>query len=92
MILNIYIGFSLLTFILYLFAITAISINVKVNYNYSSKEKISAFEFIFILIRLFITSFIPVFNISLFYVAIFKYEELENKVIKVLQEKGKIIQ
>ena len=93
--LKIYIGFSVLTFFVILMQAYLLTKQFKRKYpdiiqEFSKNNKSGILEKLFEYIRILIICFIPVVNISLFIVVLFKAEEFENRVLQRLQENIKV--
>lgn len=88
---KIYIGFSILTFILTFMRAYTISKQLKRKYpdiinEFSKKNKVDTLENIFVWIRLLVACFVPIINICIFYVSIFESERVEKKVLNKLKK------
>ena len=79
--LKIYIGFSILTFILVMMQSYISSKELKREYPDIQAHKRSALEGIFICIKAFITCFIPIINIAICYVQLFESEKIKERVL-----------
>lgn len=93
--LKIYIGFSILTFFVVLMQAYVLTKQTKRRYpeiaqEFSKNNKSGILEKLFVYIRLFIICFIPVVNLSLFIVVLFKVEDFEDRVLQRLQENIKV--
>lgn len=93
--LKIYIGFSILTFVLLLMQTYVMFKRLKRKHpdivsKFNKDNKSSVLEKIFIYIKLFVTCFVPITNIGIFYVLIFESEKIEEKafgeIIKEIKE------
>lgn len=89
MLLYIYIGFSLVTFVLMWLQVVTLGNKFldthkdKVDENHK-KDHLSSF---FAMFKIFVTCFIPVINIGLFCIIIFCGDKLEQNVIQKVEEK-----
>lgn len=83
MLLKIYLGISVLTFVLYTLINFSLQNKIKRKYTDKMKEnknkKKDVFGVIFSWLRLVIMSFIPIYNILLLIVIIFKSDEIMNE-------------
>lgn len=91
MFLKIYIGFSILTFVV-LFMQTYLSTK-KLQRQYPDlvrefdrKNKTNVLEKIFTWTKALISCFVPIINIGIFYVSLFAMEEMEERVLNKLKE------
>ena len=89
--LKIYIGFSVLTFFVVLMQAYVLTKQIKRRYpeiaqEFSKNNKTGILEKLFVYIRIFIICFIPIANIVLFIIVLFKTEELEDKILQRLQK------
>lgn len=89
MFLNIYIGFSLLTFVLILMQSYVVVKKIKREHpddadKLKKKSKRGFLETIFSHIKIFITCFVPIVNILIFCAILFKEKEVEEKVLNDL--------
>ena len=87
--LYIYIGFSFLTFLMVLMQSYVISKHLKRNYpelikELRKKKPKDVLENIFDYIKILITCFIPIINIGIFYLVLFKGEIIEEQTIQKL--------
>lgn len=87
MLLKIYIGFSILTFIVTIMQSFILSEKYKRKYpelveEYRKKNKRSILEKIFIWTKAFISCFVPIVNIGIFYVSMFKPELIDESFTK----------
>lgn len=93
--LEIYIGFSVLTFLIVLMQAYLLTKQIKRKYpdiiqEFSKNNKSGILEKLFEYIRILIICFIPVVNISLFIVVLFKAEEFEDRVLQKIQKNIKV--
>lgn len=98
--LNIYIGFSLLTFVMLLMQTYITGQELKREHpglvrEFNKKHKSGLLESVFTWVKILITCFIPIVNIGIFWVSTFNAEEIKAKgLIKLLDqvegEKNKI--
>lgn len=84
--LNIYIAFSLLVFVLVLMQSYTTNKKIKrekpdIASELEIKNKKSILEKIFSVIKIFITCFIPIINVCIFYAVLFKEKEIEESVL-----------
>ena len=82
--LKIYIGFSILTFIILMMESYMITKQLKRKYpelvkEYKQNNKKNALEVIFSYIKTFVSCFVPIINIAILYVSLFDREEMEEK-------------
>lgn len=89
MFLKIYIGFSILTFILLLMQTYTLSRQLKRELpddvkEFNKKNKTSALEKIFTWIKIFVGCFVPIVNIGIFYTSLFGEDEIKEKVLNKL--------
>ena len=85
--LNIYVAFCLLTFVLVAMQSYLVSKHLKRKYpesmNKFCKDNKSGFlEKVFSWTKTFISCFVPIINIGIFYVALFSQKQVEEKVLK----------
>ena len=89
--LNIYIGFSILTFVMFFIQGYLISKQLERKYpelvnEFNKNNKSGILEKIFSWIKIFIGCFVPIINIGIFYVSVFGTEKIEkeflNKILK----------
>lgn len=90
--LNAYIGFSLLTFVLLLMQSYIVYKQLKREYpdivnEYKKNNKECILETIFSYIKIFISCFVPIINIGIFYVSIFELEKVKEKTLNKMLEK-----
>lgn len=90
--LNIYIAFSILTFATALMQSYVLSKQLKRKYpdvvaEYCKKNKSGILEKTFEYIRTFICCFVPIINIAIFYVSLFKLEMAEEKFLNKMLNK-----
>lgn len=83
---GIYSGFSILTFIMFIMQSYLLTKKIIIQYpdiakEYSKKYKSNVLEKIFRWTKLFVTCFVPIFNIVLFYVVMFCTDTLEEKIL-----------
>ena len=93
--LKIYIGFSVLTFFIILMQAYLLTKQIKRKHpdiiqEFSKNNKRGILEKLFEYIRTLIICFIPVVNLSLFIVVLFKAEDFENRVLQRIQENIKV--
>ena len=82
--LKIYIGFSILTFIILMMESYMITKQLKRKYpelvkEYKQNNKKTVLEVIFSYIKTFVSCFVPIINIAILYVSLFNREEMEEK-------------
>ena len=87
--LNIYIAFSLLTFILLLMQSYTLSKQLKRELpdnvkEFNKKNKTSALETIFTWIKIFVSCFVPIVNIGIFYMSLFGEDKIKEKTLNKL--------
>lgn len=90
MFLNIYIAFSLLTFILLLMQSYLIEKDLIREYpdatkKYIKENKKNVLEKICSYIKSFVSCFVPIINIGIFYASLFASDEVKEKVLEELQ-------
>lgn len=90
--LKIYIGFSILTFLMVLMQSYMVYKRFERKYpdiikEFSKNNKSGILEKIFSYIKILIICFIPIVNVLLFFVTLFESEEVERRVLKRLSEK-----
>lgn len=90
MFLNIYIAFSLLTFILLLMQSYLIEKDLIREYPDAMKKHIkenkkNVLEKIYSYIKSFVSCFVPIINIGIFYASLFAFDEVKEKVLEKLQ-------
>ena len=84
--LSIYIGFSVLTFVMLLMQSYVVSKRLKrkcpdiVNEFYENNKE-NVLEQIFSWTRTFISCFVPIINLGIFYVSIFEFEKVEKRTL-----------
>lgn len=88
--LNIYIGFSILTFVLVLMQSYLIVKNLKRKYpdainRYEKDNKGNILEKICSYTKIFVSCFVPIINIALFYVALFDSSKAKEKTLAALE-------
>lgn len=93
--LKIYIGFSVLTFLVILMQAYLLTKKIKRKYpdiigEFSKNNKSGILEKLFEYIRILIICFVPMVNLSLFIVVLFKAEDFENRVLQRIQENIKV--
>lgn len=93
--LKIYIGFSILTFFVVLMQAYLLTKRIKRKYpdiiqEFSKKNKSGILEKLFEYIRTLIICFVPIVNISLFIVVLFKAEDFEDRILQRIQENIKV--
>ena len=93
--LKIYIGFSVLTFFVILMQAYLLTKQIKRKHpdiiqKFSKNNKREILEKLFEYIRILVICFVPMVNLSLFIVVLFKAEDFENRVLQRLQEKIKV--
>lgn len=93
--LKIYIGFSVLTFFVILMQAYILTKQIKRRHpeivqNFSKNNKSGILEKLFEYIRILVICFVPMVNLSLFIVVLFKAEDFENRVLQRLQENIKV--
>ena len=84
LLLKIYIGFSILTFIMLMMESYMITKQLKRKYpelvkEYNQNNKKTVLEVIFSYIKVFVSCFVPIINIVILYVSLFNREEMEEK-------------
>lgn len=84
LLLKIYIGFSILTFIMLMMESYMITKQLKRKYpelvkEYNQNNKKTVLEVIFSHIKAFVSCFVPIINIVILYVSLFNREEMEEK-------------
>lgn len=92
--LKIYIGFSVLTFLAILMQTYILYKRFERKYpdiieEFRKNNKSGILEKIFNYIKIFITCFVPIVNVLLFFVYLFESEEVERRVLKNLSENKK---
>ena len=92
MILKIYLICSIIATILNLMSCIVIAIELRrehpeLSKAFSGKNKITIFEKIFSIIKNVLACFIPLFNLILIYVCLFKYEEVKEKSFNMMKTK-----
>lgn len=90
--LKIYIGFSVLTFLVILMQAYLLTKQFKRKYpdiiqEFSKNNKSGILEKLFEYIRTLIICFVPIVNISLFIVVLFKAEDFEDRILQRIKEK-----
>lgn len=90
--LNIYIGFSILTFVMMLMQSYIVSKKLKRQYpdtvnEYEKNNKEGILEKIFSYIKLFVSCFVPIINISIFYVSLFESKKIEERALSDMLKK-----
>ena len=89
--LYIYIGFSVLTFILVLMQSYLVSKQLKRKHpdlvGKLNNNKQSVLERIFSYIKVFVSCFVPIINIGIFYVALFESKKVEEKALNDIFKK-----
>lgn len=93
--LKIYIGFSILTFFVVLMQAYLLTKRIKRKYpdiiqEFSKNNKSEILEKLFEYIRILIICFIPIVNLCLFIVVLFKAEEVEPRVLQRIQKNIKV--
>lgn len=86
MFLNIYIAFSILTFVLLLMQVYMVSKQLKREHpdvvnEFNENNKAGILENIFSYIKAFISCFVPIINIGIFYVALFESEKTKRETL-----------
>lgn len=76
--LKMYLGFSLLTFVMFELHLHSVSHALKIKYDIKPKEQKDLCGLMFIHIKLFIACFIPLMNAVCMYMLMFNSEELEE--------------
>lgn len=94
-VLKTYIGFSVLTFFVILMQAYVLTKQIKRRYpeiaqEFSKNNKSGILEKLFVYIRIFIICFVPIANIVLFIIVLFKAEEFEDKILQRLQKNIKV--
>ena len=94
-VLKTYIGFSVLTFFVILMQAYILTKQIKrkhpdVMQEFSKNNKSGILEKLFEYIRILIICFVPIVNIALFIVVLFKAEEFEDRVLQRLQKNIKV--
>lgn len=92
--LNFYIGFSVLTFIMLLMQSYVISKRLKRRYpditsEFNKNNKETILEKIFSYIKFFVSCFVPIINIGIFYFSIFESEKVEEKMLNKMKDEIK---
>lgn len=85
-----YIGFSVLTFVMMYMQSYLVSKKLERQYpdivrEYNKRNKRGILEKIFSYIKQFITCFVPIMNISIFYVALFENKKVEERALNEIQ-------
>lgn len=93
--LKIYTGFSVLTFFVILMQIYVTTKQIKRRHSdvvqeFSKNNKSGFLEKLFVYIRIFIICFVPIANLFLLIVVLFKAEEVEDQVLQRLQKNIKV--
>lgn len=88
--LNFYIGFSVLTFIMLLMQSYVVSKRLKRKYpditsEFYKNNKEDILEKIFSYIKIFVSCFVPIINIGIFYASIFESETVEKRMLDKMQ-------
>ena len=89
--LNIYIGFSLLTFVVLLMQTYLSSKKLKRRYpdlvnEFNKKNQINMLEKIFVCVKALISCFVPIVNIGIFYISLFEAEKIEETTLNKMKE------
>lgn len=84
--LKIYVGFSILTFILLLMQTYTLSKQLKREFpddvkEFNKKNKTNVLEKIFTWIKIFVSCFVPIVNIGIFYNSLFGENEIKEKTL-----------
>ena len=94
-VLKTYIGFSVLTFFVVLMQAYILTKQIKRKHpdiiqGFSKNNKSGILEKLFEYIRILIICFVPIVNISLFIVVLFKAEDFEDRVLQRIRENIKV--
>ena len=89
--LYVYIGFSVLTFIMTVIQGYLVSKELERKHpdtvdEFRKKNKQGALEKMFSYIKTFVTCFVPIINISIFYVSLFEAERVKEKALRKMME------
>ena len=85
--LKIYIGFSILTFVLLLMHVYVMCEELKREQpDIAKNNKSGILEKVFVYVKAFITCFVPIVNIGMFYTVLFETEKLKEKTLKKYKE------
>ena len=89
--LYIYIGFSVLTFVMTIIQSYLVSKQLKRRYpdlvsKFNKNNKQSVLEKVFSYIKTFVSCFVPIINMGIFYVALFENNKVEEKVLNKMKE------
>ena len=84
--LKIYVGFSILTFVMLLIQCYLIEKDLKRKYpdvvsGYLKNNKKNILEKVFTYLKAFVSCFVPIINIGIFYVYLFESEKMEEKTL-----------
>ena len=90
--LYIYIGFSVLTFAITLMQSYLVTKQLRRKYpdlvcKFAKDNRLGVLEKMFSYIKTFISCFVPIVNVGIFYVALFEYQKVEEKVLSKMLEK-----
>ena len=89
--LYIYIGFSVLTFIMTIIQSDLVFKQLERRYpdlvsKFNKNNKQSVLEKIFSYIKIFVSCFVPIINMGIFYVILFENNKVEEKVLNKMKE------
>lgn len=89
--LYIYIGFSVLTFVMTIIQSYLVSKQLKRRYpdlvsKFNKNNKQSVLEKVFSYIKTFVSCFVPIINMGIFYVALFENNKVEEKALNKMKE------
>lgn len=90
--LYIYIGFSVLTFAITLMQSYLVTKQLRRKYpdlvcKFAKDNRLGVLEKMFSYIKTFISCFVPIVNVGIFYVALFEYQKVEEKALSKMLEK-----
>lgn len=89
--LYIYIGFSVLTFVMTIIQSYLVSKQLERRYpdlvsKFNKNNKQSVLEKVFSYIKIFVSCFVPIINMGIFYVELFENNKVEEKVLNKMKE------